>query len=132
MTDTLSSHLEAPQAEMRARMDKYAAAWMALDLETVLSFFVDEGLDYSDYGLMAMHMDKKALTDFVHQVGANFADMKIETTDVNSAGNFFVWESTHEFNLLQDIPGCPFNKGERAKLFNARRYIRITRGKYRS
>jgi hypothetical protein len=38
------------QSTMRARMDVYVAAWMAGDLDTILSYFVDEGLDYSDYG----------------------------------------------------------------------------------
>jgi ketosteroid isomerase-like protein len=42
--------LELAEQEMRDRMERYAAAWNAADLDTLLSFFVDEGLDFSDYG----------------------------------------------------------------------------------
>lgn len=38
------------QDEMRSRMSTYVAAWMSGDLDTVLSYFSDTNLDYSDYG----------------------------------------------------------------------------------
>ncbi|KAI0477479.1 hypothetical protein GGR56DRAFT_673852 [Xylariaceae sp. FL0804] len=120
MSATFVSELEAAQEEMRARMSRYAAAWQALDTETMLSYFVDENLDYySDYGLMAMHMDKTALKELFQLLGTTFGDMKVETTGVHGAGDFCVWECTFEFTLLQDMPGVPYKKGERARLFNA-------------
>lgn len=101
------------QQEMRDRMDKYVSAWMSADLDTILSYFVDDGLDYSDYGvsspyhalfflkaspthiktgLMALHMDKKGLIDYFKFMGAAFGDMDIQTQAVHGAIDFCVWE----------------------------------------
>jgi hypothetical protein len=48
--NNFSEQLAASQQEVRDRMDKYVAAWNTGDMDTILSYFVDEGLDYSDYG----------------------------------------------------------------------------------
>ncbi|KAI1343143.1 hypothetical protein F5Y15DRAFT_278468 [Xylariaceae sp. FL0016] len=119
MTLNIPSELQAAQAEMKSRMDKYTAAWMSADLETILSYFVDEGLDYSDHGLMAMNMDKKGLIEYFKFMGAAFGDMNIVITGVHGAYDFCVWECTFEFTVLQDIHAIPYKKGERGKLFNA-------------
>jgi len=42
---------DQPEAEyISLRTAKLAAAYNALDIDSALSMFVDEGLDYSDYG----------------------------------------------------------------------------------
>ncbi|KAI0011815.1 hypothetical protein F4779DRAFT_615218 [Xylariaceae sp. FL0662B] len=111
------TELEEAQNDMRGRMDKYVDAWMSSDLETILSYFVDEGLDYSDYGLMALHMDKKRLIEYFKFMGAVFGDIKLETKGVYGAHDFCVWECMFEFTVLQDVPAIPYKKGERGKLF---------------
>ncbi|KAH8880578.1 hypothetical protein GQ53DRAFT_890839 [Thozetella sp. PMI_491] len=114
-----STQLAESQQTMRTRMDKYVSAWNSGDLETILSYFVDEALDYSDYGLMALHMDKKALTAYFQQLGSLFGSMDIKTTGVNGVGDFCVWECVFEFTVLEDNAGIPYEKGERGKLFSA-------------
>ncbi len=49
-SDALGKCIAQSQQTLRERMDRYVGAWNAGDLDTILSFFVDEGLDYSDYG----------------------------------------------------------------------------------
>lgn len=68
---------------------------------------------------MALHMDKKALTDAFKQMATLFGDMKLETTSVRGAVDFCVWECIFEFTLKEDMPGVPYQKGERCKLFSA-------------
>lgn len=37
--------------DMTSRMNNYISAWNRGDLETAMDFFVDDGLDYSDYSM---------------------------------------------------------------------------------
>ncbi|KAI0124193.1 hypothetical protein BJ170DRAFT_638487 [Xylariales sp. AK1849] len=114
---SFQQELAQAQHEMRDRMDRYVAAWMSADLETILSYFVDEGLDYSDYGLMALHMDKTALIAYFQFMGTAFGDMDIQTKGAHGARVFCVWECTFEFTVLRDIPAVPYERGARGKLF---------------
>ena len=42
--------LDSAHTHMRGRIDDYVEAWNKGDMETIMNTFVDEGLDYSDYG----------------------------------------------------------------------------------
>ncbi|RYP48472.1 hypothetical protein DL768_005674 [Monosporascus sp. mg162] len=113
------AELAKAEREMRGRVDAYTAAWASGNIDAVLAYFVEEGLDYSDYGLMVLHMDKKALADHFRHIGAAYADMRFETRDVRGALDFCVWEYVIEFTLLEDVQHCPYKKGDRGKAFCA-------------
>lgn len=44
------SKLKSAQHEMSERIEKYVDSWNKGDMNTVMGTFVDEGLDYTDYG----------------------------------------------------------------------------------
>ncbi|RYP21991.1 hypothetical protein DL765_001897 [Monosporascus sp. GIB2] len=118
-TSAFQAQLAEAEREMRGRVDAYAAAGASGDIDAVLAYFVDEGLDYSDYGLMVLHMDKKRLANHFRHIGTAYADLRLETKDVRGALDFCVWEYVVEFTVLEDVPYCPYKKGDRGKAFCA-------------
>ena len=40
---------------MLGRVDEYVSAWNRGDMEAVMDTFVDEGLDYTDYGKSTLY-----------------------------------------------------------------------------
>lgn len=70
-------------------------------------------------GLMALHMDKKALVSYFQLMGSLFGDMDIRTTAVHGVLDFCVWECVFEFTVLKNDPGVPYNVGERGTIFNS-------------
>ncbi|KAH6982445.1 hypothetical protein EDB80DRAFT_882772 [Ilyonectria destructans] len=95
MTETLESRIEA-----------YRQSWNSGQLDRLLSHWVDEGLDYSDYLTRHLHMDK----GMARQA---FGDMV--TRSLAGTTNGAVWEADINFTCLADFPGLPFKKGDRAK-----------------
>ncbi|RYO82958.1 hypothetical protein DL766_004957 [Monosporascus sp. MC13-8B] len=73
----------------------------------------------SELGLMVLHMGKKALVDHFRHIGTAYADLRFATKDVRGALDFCVWEYVVEFTILEDVPYCPYKKGDRGKAFRA-------------
>ncbi|RYP36289.1 hypothetical protein DL767_003442 [Monosporascus sp. MG133] len=91
---------------MGSRVDAYAAAWALGDIDAALAYFVEEGLDYPDYGLMVLHMDKKAL---MGPLPAHRRRMR--GSALRDEGHVI------EFTVLEDVQHCSYKKGDRGKAF---------------
>ncbi|KAH8896879.1 hypothetical protein GQ53DRAFT_743399 [Thozetella sp. PMI_491] len=118
-TDSFLHQYGEAQAEMKELMERYVTLWTSGDLEAVMTYFSDTELDYSDYGLMALHMDKQTLIPHFQKIATTFGEMEIKTTGIYGALDFCIWEFIFEFTILVDEPVIPYKKGERGKMFSA-------------
>jgi len=101
------------------RQEPYTQAILDSDLEKMLSYFVDEGLDYSDYGVNHLHMTKPTLRSFFSGLWEFCGDWECKTLSVEGYKTFTVWESESKFTIVKENPMLKYKAGERPTLLCA-------------
>ncbi|KAE8451896.1 hypothetical protein EG329_002737 [Mollisiaceae sp. DMI_Dod_QoI] len=90
--------VSADQAFIEKRLASIQEAINTQAVESLLSHYIDEGLDYSDYGAGAINMDKSGLRSYFHNFFSGCSNLKISTVVVSGTKNFTVWEWNLTFN----------------------------------
>ncbi|KUJ19955.1 uncharacterized protein LY89DRAFT_779830 [Mollisia scopiformis] len=83
--------IEARQAAIEKAINTHA-------VDSLLSHYIDEGLDYSDYGAGAINMDKAGLTTYFNNMFSGCGNLKVSTVAVSGSKNFTTWEWNLSFN----------------------------------
>ncbi|OCK74129.1 hypothetical protein K432DRAFT_210440 [Lepidopterella palustris CBS 459.81] len=90
-------------------------------LEEMLDFYAQEGLDYSDYGNLTLHMDHAKLRTFFLNMIKTCGDMTITTVSISGTKDFTVWEWNIEFNSVGLMPDDDGTKQFAARVADGRR-----------
>lgn len=88
------SKLESAQDEMSRRIEKDVDAWNKGDLATVMHTFVEQGLDYTDYGMSTLR--KTAL--------GIIADRLSFAPQWKQVPCFLIWTNLLFENFLPSLP----------------------------
>ncbi|KPM42241.1 hypothetical protein AK830_g4358 [Neonectria ditissima] len=100
---------------LQSRVEAYRQSWNSRQLDRLLSHWVDDGLDYSDYLTQQIHMDKGAAKKVFGGMLSLCGDIDMVSRNLSGTTNSAVWEADINFTCLADFPGSPFKKGDRAK-----------------
>jgi len=73
-------------------------------LEDLLGFYADDGLDFSDFGNLSLHMDKPKLRKFFEGMLKACGNMKTSTASINGTKDLTVWEWNIEYNDIAHMP----------------------------
>ncbi|KAJ2980330.1 hypothetical protein NQ176_g2703 [Zarea fungicola] len=123
MGNDFQRQLGLEQSKMKERMSEYEAAWDSAwkckDFDLVSMHFADDGLDYSDYGVRELQMDKSALAASFNSMAPLIKETTINTTNILGAVDFCIWEYSFEFTLAEETSKVPYRKGERVRFLNA-------------
>jgi steroid delta-isomerase-like uncharacterized protein len=88
-------------------MDDYLIAWNSHDINTILSFFTDDGI-YEDVAHGIVNQGKKEITGYLNTSFNDFPDLKIEVKTVFGTGVWTVFEivtsGTHAHSSRPEVP----------------------------
>ena len=85
---------------------KYTAAWLARDIEAVVSFFVEDCI-YEDVALEALNRGKSEVRTFVQTTLTAIPDFKIELKSVFATVDRLASEWIMTGTQIGDFPGLP-------------------------
>jgi len=115
------------------RVDALCPAHNSHGIHKIMTFFVEDGLDYSDYGLIsrhgecipiitmslglnALHMPASAVRQTFSGLYDCIADSIITTRSVSGTESFAAWELDLEGQYIKDYPTTPKAAGQTLKL----------------
>ncbi|KAF2498598.1 hypothetical protein BU16DRAFT_579696 [Lophium mytilinum] len=107
------------QEFIEKRQAPYTQAILDGDLEKMMSYFVDQGLEYTDYGVMELNMDKAALRGFFGGLWEHCGDWECKTLSVEGHKTFTVWEAESKFTVIKESPMMKYQVLQRVTLLTA-------------
>ena len=94
--------------DVKKLMNDYLVAWNSHDINTILSFFMDDGI-YEDVAHGIVNHGKKEMTGYLNTSFTDFPDLKIEVKTVIATGEWTVYEIvTSGTHARSSRPGVPF------------------------
>ncbi|KAJ3547074.1 hypothetical protein NM208_g1703 [Fusarium decemcellulare] len=100
---------------LKSRVEAYRQSWNSGKLDRLVSHWVPEGLDYSDYLTRNLHMNNDVAKQVFGGMLSLCGDIDMVTRHLSGTADNAVWEADINFTCLADFPGSPFKKGDRAK-----------------
>ncbi len=94
------------ETDMKKLYQKYVAAWLAHDVEAVVSFFTDDCV-YEDVALGVLNRGKSEVRAFVQATLAAIPDFKIEPKSVFATVDRLGSELIMTGTQTGDFPGIP-------------------------